>query len=56
MSVRTKLNEMYLFAALIWSGFIGLAFNSWTAFAIAMGAMTALNLVGGNIRLVAARR
>lgn len=56
MGARTKLNEMYLAGSLLWAAFIGLVFNSWMAFAAAVGGPVALQMVGGNIRLARARR
>lgn len=56
MGARTKLNEMYLAVSLLWAAFIGLVFNSWMAFAVAIGGLVGLNMVGGNIRLARARR
>jgi hypothetical protein len=51
MSARSRLNEAYLFGAVIWATFLGLVFSSWTVFGISAGVFIALNVIGGNIRL-----
>ena len=53
---RGKLNQAYMTGSLILAAFIGLVFNSWTAFGVAFAAVVVLNVIGGNIRLGGSRR
>jgi hypothetical protein len=56
MSALGKLNQAYATGAVLLAALVGLAFQSWWAFAVGVVALVGLNVVGGNIRLVPARR
>jgi hypothetical protein len=56
MSVRRKLNGLYLGAAAVLAAFIGVVFNSWAAFAVALGVTVVVHVQAGNIRWAHGRR
>ncbi|MDB5309935.1 MAG: hypothetical protein JWO38_4137 [Gemmataceae bacterium] len=56
MSARRKLNAAYAYGSVVWAAFVGAVFQSWALFAVVLGVLVGLNLVGGNIRLAHARR
>jgi hypothetical protein len=56
MSARSQLNQAYATGSLICAAFLGLAFNSWTAFGVGAGSLLGLNLMGGHIRLLSGGR
>jgi hypothetical protein len=56
MSARNKLNQAYGTAAVVLAAVVGVAFQSWWAFAVGAAALVGLNVVGGHIRLSPARR
>ena len=51
MSARRKLNQLHATGAAAVAGWIGLAFQSWWAFAAFLIGGVGLNVWGGNIRL-----
>lgn len=53
---RNKLNQAYMTGSLVLAAYLGLVFNSWTAFGVAFVCAACLNIIGGNIRLRGLRR
>jgi hypothetical protein len=51
MSVRGRLNEVYLFGSLFWAAILGASFNSWAVFAVTAACLIGLNIIGGSVRL-----
>jgi hypothetical protein len=56
MSARKKLNGMYLIACVVLAAFLGLAFQSWWAFAAAFVLAAGSQMISGNIRLAPEQR
>jgi hypothetical protein len=56
MSARKKLNSLYLGGAAILAAFVGLVFQSWWVFAVALALFLAMHVQSGNIRLAVSRR
>ena len=56
MNARRKLNSAYMSGSLLLSGWVGLCFQSWYAFGIAMVLLVVLNIESGNIRVAGSRR
>jgi hypothetical protein len=50
MSVRGRLNEVYVFGALFWAAILGAGFNSWAVFGVTAACLIGLNIIGGSIR------
>jgi hypothetical protein len=50
MNARRKLNLAFLNGSLIIAAVLGLLFESWTIFALALAALVVGNLVAGEIR------
>lgn len=55
MGARTKLNQAYVNGALIVAIVIGVLFNSWTLFGVALVYYLASSVHSGNIRLASGR-
>ena len=51
MSARNKLNQLHAPGAAAVAGWVGLAFQSWWAFAASLAGLLGLQVWGGSIRL-----
>ena len=51
MGAKNKLNASYLNGVLIVAGVIAFLTQSWTVFAVAMGALLATSFLAGDIRV-----
>jgi hypothetical protein len=51
LSARRKLNQLHATGAAVLAGGLGLAFQSWWAFAAFLLGLLGLNVWGGSIRL-----
>ena len=56
MSVRKKLNGMYMGGAAVLAAFVGLVFTSWLAFSVTLVVVAGVQWIAGNIRFASVYR